>query len=356
MRVLLVSWCGLAMAAAAIAQQHVVVPSGFESVDGNRKGLVPGLQANDRSQQLIGASHLTSMTGRWIQAIEFRRAKFLRPYPAGSLQLQVTMSTHSTPPVQCSEVFDQNVGSTPQVVFQGLVSAPASPMPGAQPTAWTPDNVIRVPLQTPYLYTGGTLCLDMLGVVAQGQTSDFWSVDAVTAVTDAAVQSMGPGTPIDASGVGSNWLAMNQGELTIGGQAQMQAVGAPFGLTLAMLGHPSPWPLPLNALGIGAPGAMAYLDQVYASSLVALMPVIPGFPGGIGDWEVPLPQDPAFLGAEFGSQWLELSQWNVSNGLRWTIGSQPPALDMAFVDGMPADLVGQRRVNSALIVRFELMP
>ena len=39
-----------------------------------------------------------------------------------------------------------------------------------------------------------------------------------------------------------------------------------------MLGHPSPFPIPLNALGIGAPGAACYLDEIYQSQLAVLMP------------------------------------------------------------------------------------
>ena len=60
-----------------------------------------------------------------------------------------------------------------------------------------------------------------------------------------------------------------------------------------------------------------------------------------------------FLGVEIGTQWLELTNWNVSNGIKWTVASTMPTLDMAMVHGHPTEPTGQRTVNVAHIVRIE---
>ncbi|MEQ1633106.1 MAG: hypothetical protein ABL997_12085 [Planctomycetota bacterium] len=102
---------------------------------------------------------------------------------------------------------------------------------------------------------------------------------------------------------------------------------------------------------------MAYIDEVYQSNLVVLLPPdVPIYQGGIGYWDLFIPNQAWILGVEMATQWLDLVTWDVSNGIRWTVATAPPPLGIAQVTGSPLDSVGQRTVNVAHIIRFEYTP
>lgn len=344
----------LAFASFVSAQQHLVVPSGFANQDGNGRELVPGFVGSGREQLLVGASHLSAMVGKTIQAIEFRRHNFDAAFVGAAANVSVTMSISPQSPLQTSSVFAQNAGPNPVQVFQGQVTAPSSPQPAANATiGWTNDNIVRVVFQTPFLYQGGTLCIDIAGVEVPQLPYARWTADAVFVPSDATVVDLGPGTGPHANHLGQ-WSFVGSSELSAGSHAEMLAVGGPYTFCVAMLGHAAPFPVPLNALGIGAPGAMCYLDEIYLSQLTVLAPPpVPGLVLGVGHWDLWLPNQPWILGAELASQWLELPGWNVSNGIRFTVATAMPTLDMAMVTGGIADPEGTRTVNLAHIVRFE---
>ncbi len=344
----------LAFASFVSAQQHLVVPSGFANQDGNGRELVPGFVGSGREQLLVGASHLSALVGKTIQAIEFRRHNFDAAFVGASANVAVTLSVAPHAPLETSSVFAQNVGPNPVQVFQGPVAAPSSPQPAANAAiGWTNDNIVRIAFQTPFLYQGGTLCIDISGAEVPQMPLARWTADAARMASDATVVDLGPGTGPHANAIGQ-WSFVGSAELSAGSHAQMSAVGAPYSFCVAMLGHAAPFPVPLNALGIGAPGAMCYLDEIYLSQLTVLAPPpIPGLMLGVGHWDLWLPNQPWILGAELASQWLELPGWNVSNGIRFTVATAMPTLDMAMVIGGLAEPDGTRKVNLAHIVRFE---
>lgn len=344
----------LASASALSAQQHHVVPAGYDNQNGDCRELVPGIVASGREQLLIGQSQLTALVGKTLQAIEFRRHKFLEPFPSGSSNVTVTLSIAPMSPLASSQSFAANIGPNPVQVFTGQIQAPTSPtpLPNAQ-IAWTPDNIVRIAFQTPFLYQGGTLCVDMSGTKVTNQSSAIWTADAASQTADSVVTDLGPGTGPTCNADG-DWSSVYESELSAGSHVFMSACGLPYTLCVAMLGHPSPFPIPLNALGIGAPGANCYLDEIYQSQLSVLVPpAAPGCTSAFAHWELWLPNQPWILGAELASQWLELPGWNVSNGIKWTVATSMPALDMAMVVGELAGVAGRRSVNVAHIVRFE---
>lgn len=346
----------LLLVGALSAQSHLVVPSAFTAANGTSRALVPGVMSSAREQIMIGASHLTPLIGLPITALELKRHAFDEVFPAGSASLTVTMSESALQPLTSSEVFSANVGPSPLQVFSGTVQAPASPAPGPGVVGWTVANTIRVPFQTPFVYTGGTLCVDISGTKIVGQSSLFWTADAASVAPDASVVHLGPGTGANANELGQ-WSFLRASELVPGGQAQMTAFGPANSFAVAIVGHPALSPIPLNPLGIGAPGAAAYIDQFYETQLVLLAPPsVPVTLGGVGTWNLQLPNESWLLGAEIASQWLELSQWDVSNGIRWTVATLPSPLDMAQIVGEVAGAKGQRTVNAAHIIRFEYTP
>ncbi len=347
----------LALASVLSAQDYLVVPSAFASQDGNHRDLVPGILGPRREQLLIGPSHLVGLVGRSIQALEFRRHAFLEPFIGGSATFAVALSISPNAPLTSSTTFQSNIGPNPVQVFQGVVTAPNSPTPTAN-VGWTPDNVIRIAFQQSFLYTGGTLCIDMAGDKIPQQAQPFWTADAVLQNSDSSLLDLGPGTGPTANQLG-RWSFVRQSELSPGSTVEMFACGADVNFCVAMVGHPSPVPIPLNAFGIGAPGAMCYLDEIYESQFVMLTipevsgPAMAGFDTTFGYMTLWLPNQPWFLGVEIGTQWLELTNWNVSNGIKWTVASTMPTLDMAMLHAHPTEATGQRTVNVAHIVRIE---
>ena len=195
--------------------------------------------------------------------------------------------------------------------------------------------------------------MDIIGTAISGASSSFWTADAAVASSDGSAFDMGPGTGPQANSLGQ-WSYIRKSELSPGSDVEMSAYGQVNSLCLAVLGRPSAAPIPLNTMGIGAPGAMAYIDEVYQTSLVMLLPPdVPVYAGGIGYWDLWLPNQSWILGADLATQWLDLITWDVSYGIRWTVATAAPTLGMAQVTGSPLDSVGQRTVNVAHIVRFE---
>ena len=142
------------------AQNFVVVP---RRVYHHRRGSAtsgsPAASDPQRQQTLIGASHLQSMIGHPITALEFRRTAVVEAYQAGSMNLTVTLSTSSSNPMAPSSYYANNIGADALQVFQGTVQLPASPATGPTqtPVAWTSSNTVRIVFATPFVYQGGTL-------------------------------------------------------------------------------------------------------------------------------------------------------------------------------------------------------
>lgn len=349
LRALLATVIGLPV----VAQQHLVVPAVAATQDGDSRASVAGIMESGREQILIGSSHLQSLVGKSINALEFRRTKGAEAFSGGVSNLVVSMSIAPHLPLQAAATFADNCGPSPLVVFSGPVTAPNSPANPASTVLWNVDNVVRVPFQVPYLYQGGTLCIDIVGSAQAGASSPWWVADAALQSRDSLVIDLGPGTGPHCDGIG-RWSSVDASELSAGGEARLTAIGANPAVVLGMIGRPSLAPIPLNPIGLGAPGAMAYLEEVYLSRLFFMTaPPIPLLNVGVANWGIPLPNESWMLGLEFASQWLDLVTWDVSNGVLIRISSVPPSFDMAHVEGLANDPVGDRSVNSAPVLRFE---
>jgi hypothetical protein len=76
----------------------------------------------------------------------------------------------------------------------------------------------------------------------------------------------------------------------------------------------------LTLAAIGAPGCQAYTNLL----VTATVPVT--FPGGVGAFVLPIPNDPMLVGLAFASQFAALTTKNAlglstSNGVAWTVGN-----------------------------------
>ena len=352
---LAVTITSLTLAAGLRAQANfTVVPPQHALVDANHQTGVPGV-VDQRTQILIGASQLASMAGQSIAAIELRRSAADETFAGGAIDLTVNISVAPHTPLACSATFSQNIGANPTTVFSGLISVPTSPATTGSAVAWTPDNVVRIPVVPPYPYTGGTLCIDIVGHPVAGQEVQWWAADATFQQVPGTTTDLGGGCSSNPASLG-NWSSIETNSLVTGGHARMMAFGSPYGLAIAAIG-PQSAPIPLTTLGLNPPGACAM--RVFP--LTILIPTLfipdpdPAFAtsGGLADIVVKIPNVPAAQGFTLTTQWLDWTQQASSNAIEWTIAASVPSLDMASIEGHALDTEGNASVHIAPVIRFE---
>jgi hypothetical protein len=345
-----------AMAAAAQAQQQTVVPAAFSDLDAVRHLPVAGIGGPMRVQTLVGPSHLAGLLGHAITAFELRRSADGEAYPAGAAQVTVTMSTSPRSPLQTSTTFASHVGADAVQVFAGVLHAPASPAEPGPQVAWDSDNTVRVDLQTPFVYTGGTLCVDVVGAPITGAV--WWLADAESLASQTRATSVGSGCGAY-GGANGEWSAAVG--FVAGGHTQFFANGTPGGVALAAFGTLGAAPVPLTALGLPAsmlagPGCALHLGSLHVvlPAVFTPMPEPEEQPFGGEAWlDVWVPDDPALCGASLSAQWFDLAQVAASNATRGVIAATLPSLDMATVYGHPLDAEGLAAAHTAHVLRFE---
>ena len=344
-------------AAATMAQlpQHTVIPAAYTTSDAASYYWVAGASQDVRQQTLIGSSHLQTLLGRSLTALELRRSAADETFQPGTADLTLRLSTSPCSPLRTSRFFVDNVGPDQVEVFSGLVDLPTSPPQLGPTVAWTASNVVRIEFQTPFVYTGGTLCVDLIGYAVDGQHASWWMADAEFEVLSGTAVSRGSGCGIY-GGSNGEWSHASRSGLVPGAHAMFSAYGTPSGLALAAFGTYQPLPLPLTALGLPAPGCSLHLG-----SLDVMMPAIfepPIHPelanlGGEAVIRFWVPDDVAMFGASLTAQWFDLSQLATSNAMECAVASQMPTLDMSVVDGLAAEPDGLATVHISHVMRFE---
>lgn len=360
----IITLTGSTLCAALAAQSHLVVPAAYASTDAMSYEWIAGATDPQRQQTLVGQSHLQAMVNRNVHAIELRRTAVDEAYAAGAADLTVTLSTAPHTPLMCSNVFAANVGGDALQVFSGTVTLPASPAVAGgtgSAVAWTPANTVRIAFQQPFLYTGGTLCIDVVGQPIAGQET-WWMADAIEEVTPGTgVVDLGPGCGAY-GGPQRQWSFAMRRSLVPGGRAMFRAEGPPNGMTLALFGaeaRPPMFPVypSLSQWGVPTPGCVSYVDP---TRLLATIPAIyepethpSSSIAALAEVLVHLPTDPSWFGFQLTTQWFDLGQLASSNGLRWTVGGAAPTLDMALNEGNPAGATGHVTTYLAHVLRFE---
>lgn len=354
------SWCRLmvvaSLAVSLQAQQTLVAPAAYTSADAIAYEWVAGASRPLRQQTLIGASHLATMLGRTITTIELRRNAANETYAGGTAHLTVTLSIAPHAPIEGSNAFAANIGTAAAQVFDGDVTLPTSPPPSTTTADWSADQVIRIELDTPYTYTGGTLCVDVVGQPIAGQNANWWMADAVFDDVPGSITNLGGGCGIY-GGPQHEWAAIASRTLVPGGYARFFAFGPPNGLGLVVFGQRNPTPVPMWLLGLPSPQDC----QLHLLTVDLLAPAIfepenePGLlsRGGVAEVRFKLPNLPQVLGLGMTTQWLEWSQFATSNAIEWSVATAPATLDMALLEGHPQSPTGELSVHLAQVMRFQ---
>lgn len=335
--------------------QFTVVPAACAGADATSHLWIAGASADLRQQTLIGPSHLTTLVGRTLLALELRRSAANETYAGGTAHLVVRLSTAPRPPLRGSPTFAQNVGSDEVQVFAGAVALPTSaPEPGPA-VPWTPANVVRIPFTAPFVYLGGTLCVDVTGQAQPGLTADWWMADAVFEDLAGTAAPGGAGCGPYGGPLGQ-WSFVSTRQLVPGAHARFTAHGTPWGIGIAMLGQRSPFPIPMTALGLPAPGCDLHLMTLDLLLPALFVPELhPGLQslGGFAEVRPWIPDDAAMFGVTLTAQWLDLGPLRLSNAIEWTIAGAMPSLDLAVVEGHPAEPAGEIAVHMAHVLRLE---
>lgn len=359
----------LALASTALSQspQHLVAPAAYDQVDALAYEWLAGACAPRRQQILVGPSHLQPMlanaTTATITAIEFRRNAAAEVYQGGSMQLTVTLSTAPHGPLDCDDRWPHNIGPDATTVFAGVAMLPTSPATAAgmgTPVPWTPANTLRLQFAQPFVYRGGTICVQLLGTPIPGQEAQWWMADAVAEViaTHPPIEfGRGCGT---FGGPNRQWSFCAERTLIPSKRADFFADGPDNGLAVAVIGDAAPWPIPLSMFGFATPGCSCYVNP---SAVICTLPAVfepqlqvPAiqyhFPGR-ADVLIHLPPNPLCFGIRLTTQWFDLTQQATSPAHTWTVASAIPTIDMALNECHPLSTCGTVTTDLAPVVRFE---
>ncbi len=346
----------LGAALGAQAPTHLVVPLAYETNDAVSYQWIAGASRDVRQQTLILQNHLTPMIGKTLQAIELRRSATAETFLGGTADLTVSLSISPNLPLACSSQFAANVGPSPVQVFSGQVTLPTSPGVAGPAIAWSANNTVRIAFQTPFLYTGGTLCIDVVGHPVNGQNANWWMADAEFENLAATSTDLGGGCGAY-GGPQHEWSFVAERTVVPGGHALFFAYGAPWDLGLALFGIGSPIGVPMNALGFPvSPICELHMASFLVLQLAFFEPESAlglGARGGRAEIRLPFGYDPSFLGFTCTTQWIDLNTWETSNAIEWTTPSSVPTLGMALVEGDAADVSGEVSVHLAHVMRFE---
>lgn len=336
--------------------QALVVPAACAATDAASQLWIPGTSTDVRLQTILGPSHLGPMLGRSLTALELRRSASNESLPGGLANLTVTLSTSPNRPLHASPTFGANVGVDATTVFAGQVIVPASPAQPGPVVPWSPSNTLRIAFQTPFVYQGGSLCIDVLGAPVPGQQAGTWMADAVYEDLAGSAQVVGGGCG-SYGGPQANWSFTDARKLVPGNYACFEALGPQLTFGFAAFGARAALPTPLTALGLPSPNC-----DLHLASLDILLPALfepqvpsPSVAGpAIAVAEFWIPDDPAVFGTTMTTQWFAGSQLATSNAIEWSVASAIPAADMASIEGAPTSTWGNVAVGHAHVMRFEV--
>ena len=331
--------------------QHIVVPPTYATDDAISHNWLAGASRPVRQQTLVGQNHLTAMLNKHIKAIEFRRSASNGTFLGGKANMVVSLSTSTSATHEVSSAFANNIDAgTAQEVFNSTSTTPEEPVvfptspPSVGPSVdWIEDNVVRIEFQTPFFYTGGRLCIDITGTPIATEEANWWMADAECEDIPGIVTDLNGGC-----GTYATSSYVSKYSLVVGGYAKMTAYGTPGGFGFAMIGDPG-GPVPVAALGFAPPGNC----NLMLNSLLILQPVFFDLQSpGRADFEIKIPNLPGAQGLTLATQWFDWTESATTNALQWTITSAP-SLDMALVEGHPAEATGNVAVELAHVIRFE---
>jgi hypothetical protein len=290
------------IAAPVAAQTSVVVPNGYESLEGTSAARTPFGWTSGRVQYLVDGAQLCS-SAAVVTELQLRLdgGNFNVDVPtAKTFQCRIDAYEVPVTPATMSATWTTNIGAAaPQTLYDGSLIVPAAARILPYPNPWT----LAIPLQTPlvYLRANGNLLLD---VTVTGGSGDTWPADGfffhateargeVTRIfEDAACAVGGSALALDVPQLAGNGVvgnALNVVHTTPAGASPAPFVYHALGVDNRQTGG-VPLPIPLAALG--APGCSLHVDPLLGT-------LVPAAAGGVA-WL--LPTTPSAVGVPVFTQ------------------------------------------------------
>ena len=325
----------LVIAGSLSGQGRIVVPAGTADTEQASRIWIPGLGYDGRMQVVIDSASLSSVAGRNLTGIEFRRDTS-RPFDqeAGSASVIVRVGVTATAPFGAVADFTANAPST-TVVFAGTISASNSTVTGY--AGWVDPHVVRIQFTQQFAYSGGHLVIDLEG---SGATHVWWPVDAATDSTAGAQVTLGSACGPLAQEHGGRTLAIGSRSLVVGSTVVITSFADPTSAAMLLFGLFT-YPVPIDLSSIGAPGCLLQVQPI-----VALSPTMSGALASsdtVREFYLGIPADAGLLSATFAVQGIEIgfAGLSTSEGLSCQIAGSLPVLGCALVR---ADALGVPQV------------
>ncbi len=315
------------------AQGYVYVPAITASADGNAGGRLPGLRPTYRAQAIVGVSHLRSLAAPIVALAVRRDGQYVDPIEGGRSRFTLRVSDLGAAPALTRDLFAANHASPPVQVFDGDVDYPAAPaISSPDQPGWSTGNVVDLPFVRPFVYRGGSLCIEIEGSsVSTG--AGPWPVDFVADfVARGSEQALGAGC-----GGSTNGIAGQPATLTVGSTTRVFTWGQPGTPAFLMIGL-QPLGAPLDALG--APGCFLHVVPELTLTAWLSAPTRSDLPGHV-PFALHVPGDGSLLSGTFLVQagnfelrppFTNSAHLTTSQGLSLRIGPTVPSLDAAVVE------------------------
>jgi hypothetical protein len=329
------------------AQGGVIAPS-YAELWGNGCNSLPYGRTYHRYHQLYEPASLpTSLTvGKKIASMGWRRCSTTTTsHPAVTIDIEASLYSVALTQASMSTTFAVNrAAGTGGIVFtQKKVNLPPLPL-------LSPSNTYHMlPFDNVHTFAGPGLLVE---VVATDTTaaSTLWNVDMCLGTTAGAAGNFGLGCGPTANTIGSTGAYMPGATFSVtqaSGPASMPAVNM-VGFSASFLVPNVPLPLDLTPLG-------ATNCMLYTSIYFSFPTVLDG--SGTGSISISVPNDQAFSGFKFNSQWLNAhpaapAGFSLSAGRRFEIGPIDCAMAYMYRFSDNMDTTGSKFTNRGQVLRL----
>lgn len=177
----LTALAGLALVAGASAQVYSPIPNDYGSTNAGGTFLGPLANAARTYQWIINENQLTAHVGRLIDGFAMRQpASSSAAWPTADVLYSTydIRLSEGVAPASRSLTFAANVVGTQTLVRSGPLTIPANSYPAGATSPAANDWGPVITFDTPYLYMGGHLCIELRH---QGFTGTSRSIDAILA-------------------------------------------------------------------------------------------------------------------------------------------------------------------------------
>ncbi|MEM7203100.1 MAG: hypothetical protein AAF628_22760 [Planctomycetota bacterium] len=334
---------GLVFSAQLSAQTTVVMPPGYDAVEGNSGGNLAGFSARFRQQILLRGTWLSPYVGRDLTGLWFRRDdQWGKALPQSHSHLRIELSRAALPTTAPARVFAHNRGLNPIEVFDGAVLIGASSQ-APIPAPWATPDAVHIPFTTHFPYTGGDLCIEIDGTPLDPPLDFVWWVDYVHEADVGVVRRYGQACGEPA--LYNQWTATAWGrDMVPGSTFHLGSVGWANTPAVLMLGDALASPFPLDFLG--ATGCALHI----LPKIVLPAGVYPTTPTGSDHTvlyaPIHVPARPTLVGAPIAVQWINLeltaprptpAGFITTNGMELTLGQTMPPGNISIVKSSAVD-------------------